>query len=365
MTCKYCKTDINDDSIFCQHCGKKQSTEIKKQNVKSRGNGTGTAFKLPSGKWRVEVTLGYDEKCHRRIYKTKSGFKTKKEALEYIPTLKNIQNQPINVKFNKVYQEWSARKYLKLSQSKITAYKIAYNKCKPLEYMIMSDIRTRDIQAVVDADKAGYYPKRDIKTLCNLMFKYAIQEDYALKNYAVFVELPPVPKSTREAFSKNEIKNIWNDYNEGNEFTGYILILIYTGIRLGELQNIKKEHIFLDKNYIIGGIKTEAGKNREIIIHPEVKPIVEIIYSDRKIKLLEMSEDNFYEKYYETLERAGTRRLTPHCCRHTCVTLMVETGLPPEIIKSIVGHEDYQTTLEYTHISLDEKIKAMNNINLK
>lgn len=189
-----------------------------------------------------------------------------------------------------------------------------------------------------------------------------MQNDYLTKNYAQFIRLPPVPKSTRDAFSREEINSLWNDYNSGNDITGYILILIYTGMRFGELQKIEKEKIFLDGNYMIGGIKTAAGIDREIIISEKIKPIVEKFYTRSKIKLLEMGENLFYERYYEALARANTMKLSPHCCRHTFATLMVESGAQAEITKVLAGHSDYKTTLQYTHISMEEKQKAANKI---
>ena len=124
-------------------------------------------------------------------------------------------------------------------------------------------------------------------------------------------------------------------------------------MRLGELQALKKENIHLDKNYMVGGIKTEAGIDREIVIAGKIKPIVEHFYHGNKAYLLETGEKIFYEKYYEALARAGARRLTPHCCRHTSATTLANAGVHPSIIMAILGHEKYDTTLQYTHISLE------------
>jgi hypothetical protein len=45
--------------MFCLHCGKKQELGQKIKKTKSRGNGTGTVFKVKStGNWRAEYTLG-------------------------------------------------------------------------------------------------------------------------------------------------------------------------------------------------------------------------------------------------------------------------------------------------------------------
>lgn len=366
MFCIKCKKEIDDIAVYCQFCGKKQYVAVSGKNTKSRGNGTGSVYKLPNGKWQAEITLYFrtDENGKpKRIKKTKAGFKTKKEALEYLPHLKSNTVTPKIIKFCDLYTDWSILHYQNISKSKATAYKIAYKKCAPLHYMNACDIKLKDIQSVIDAEKGSYYPKHDIKVLCNLMFKFAMQNDYIDKNYSEFVRLPPVPKSQKEAFSAKEIQALWKDYKKGNVFTGYILIMIYTGMRLGELQKIAKDKVFLEQNYMIGGIKTESGIDREIGICNLIKPIIEHFYNKGNKKLLEMAEDNFYESYYETLKRAKVRRLTPHCCRHTTATALVLAGVEPKIIQAIMGHSSFSVTADnYVHISLGDKLSGLNKM---
>ena len=56
-------------------------------------------------------------------------------------------------------------------------------------------------------------------------------------------------------------------------------MLLYSGCRADELLSLYTENIFLDDNYFIGGLKTEAGINREIPIHPDIKHLYEKYYN--------------------------------------------------------------------------------------
>ena len=56
MNCRKCRKEIPDGAVYCQHCGVKQSVD---RLPKSRGNGQGSAYKLPNGTWRAAVCLGY------------------------------------------------------------------------------------------------------------------------------------------------------------------------------------------------------------------------------------------------------------------------------------------------------------------
>lgn len=363
MKCIKCNKTIADDSVYCQYCGKKQEKPARK--VKQRGNGQGTVYKLPSGKWRAEITLFYKvdgDKILQRKRKTKSGFKTKKEALAYLPILKNEKEQK-EITVAEIYDIWSKSHFQRIGKSKQSSYRTAYKKIEPLYYRKISSIKLSDMQEIVDNIKGGFYPKHDVKVLLNQLFKYAMIEDYCTKNYAQFIKLPPLEKSKKDAFTRSEIATLWWDYRKGNKFTGYILIMIYTGMRYGEISTILKENINLEKRYMIGGIKTEAGKNREILIPKKIYKIVEEKYNQNKTKLLEMSEEDFYTNFNDTIKRLGLRPvLSPHCCRHTCATLMAQAGVHPSIIKEIMGHKNYSTTLGYTHISLKSKLDAANKI---
>ena len=50
------------------------------------------------------------------------------------------------------------------------------------------------------------------------------------------------------------------------------------------------------------------------------------------------------------MHKLGIQGVTPHTCRHTAATKMAASGLPPEVVKQILGHADIATTLNiYTH----------------
>mgnify|MGYP004474496643 FL=1 len=327
---------------------------------KQRGNGTGSVYKLPNGKYRAVVVLGYDTN-KKRVQRTKSGFKTKREALEYLPKLREAPNIE-KIKFNKLYEMWKNTHFLTIGKSKQQSYNTAYKRCSSLYFKNVDEIKLDDMQKVVDNCPGAYYPKQDIKVLLNNVLRYGVMNEYCKVNYAEYIKLPPLEKSKKTAFTDEEIKNIWAVYNKGNTFSGYILIMIYTGMRYGEISTIRKEDIHIAERYMMGGIKTDAGKDRQILISEKIAPIVERFYNICDKKLLEMSEEDFYNRFKAALNEAKTRPLTPHCCRHTFATLMAKAEVQPSIIKEAAGHANYSTTLGYTHIPLKTKLEAVNKI---
>ena len=57
--------------------------------TKNRGNGQGSVYQLPNKTWIAVITLGYanEDGRMRRVTRSKSGFRTKKDALDYIPNI--------------------------------------------------------------------------------------------------------------------------------------------------------------------------------------------------------------------------------------------------------------------------------------
>ena len=49
-----------------------------------------------------------------------------------------------------------------------------------------------------------------------------------------------------------------------------------------------------------------------------------------------------------------------HDIRHTCVSLLLDLGVPSHMVREIVGHRDIEVTMTiYAHTNLDEKPKAL------
>lgn len=118
MICIKCGTQLTDGSLFCNRCGKKQT--VPSPYTRRRGNGQGTALKR--GKtWTAVAILGWkwNEEHTKRlpVKKTKGGFKTKGEALSYIPFLKNEQPHD-KITLADFYLVWSKNSLPKLSASK-------------------------------------------------------------------------------------------------------------------------------------------------------------------------------------------------------------------------------------------------------
>lgn len=320
----------------------------------------------------VRKTVGYDEN-DKQIMQVVGYYATKAEA---ISALAEFNENPTDlvarrITFDKLYELWAKQKF---KGEKITNnYAAAYNYCEPLYTYQFADIKTAQMQEIIDDCEAGYSTKRNIKILFNQMTKYALANDISKKNYAELCTLPPHEDSTlHKPFTDKELEYLWKLAPE-NKNVQTVLIMCYSGMRPTEFCKIKRENVFLNEHYMLGGIKTAAGKNRVIPIADKVLPFVKALYDEGNTMLIEdedgpLNYDKYRPRYFETamtLLPLTMRDHLPHDCRHTCATMLdnVEPAIAPKIIKLILGHASKEVTEKvYTHKTIEQLIEAINKI---
>ena len=366
LTCIKCRQEIPEGSLYCNHCGKKQQTTQRKRGVKPRGNGTGTVYR--DGKyWRAKILLGYyvDEDGKKRAHtKSKGGFSTKKEALEYIPTLQAAVENNDATALSDYWEFYERKKLPDLSHDKQVAYKIAWKKWSPIAHRKIETLKIETLQAVLDEAATTYYPARDMKVLLSHFYKHAMSNQTVSINMSQFLQLPPSKPSERIPFNADELNAMWKDYTDGNRFMGYLLLMIYSGMMPGELLQARKDQINWETNQIIGaGLKTDIRKATPIVLADCIIPVLQdLVDHSPGDKLIHINKDNFYKQYYETLERIGARKLAPYSCRHTTGTDLAKEAVPPSIIQAIMRHSKITTTQRYIYIDSATALEGVNRL---
>lgn len=354
MQCVKCKKDIPDGSAFCCWCGKKQEAQPRK-TVK-RANGTGTVYKLQGRRTRPWVAAKG---------KTIIGYYDKKTAA--LDALARLQGRSIdeiyNWTFKEVYEAWKDEHFREIGERGIESYKWAFDILKPLHNRKFRELRTADYQEVIDKyrDKS-YSTLSKFKQLATQMSQWGIRQELITTNFASFIKLPENVKKEKDIFSAEEIEALEKD---GSQAAKVVLMMVYTGMRIGELFNLRVENVH--ETYVIGGEKTKAGRNRIIPIRSEGRVFFaefkqratnEFLisgYSGQKVAA------NFRKRdYYPLLDRLGISKKTPHTARHTFASWAVANNIKPELLQKMLGHADYSTTANiYEHFDIDQLIDAI------
>ncbi len=305
------------------------------------------------------------------VEKTKKENYTFKQLFEEFKKAKLPNNEEIKLEKEKHIKPKGKFAY-HYSRGMLTAY----HNSKELYDKVYKDLRTSDFQNFLNNCGKTYETLRIMKNLFIKLDEYAFQEDLIEKSYAQYITLNNTSKTTknnrkRTPYTYEQIEYLYNikskDYKE--EFIRDILLLtVYTGCRAEELLFIYTKNIFIDKKYFVGGIKTEAGINREIPIHQKIEHIFKKYYNPKNEFLFMMPNnrranyDYYLYHYKENFinKHKFLNHHTAHDGRHTLRTELEKLNVKQVIINSIIGHSNENVGQDvYTHISIEEKIKAI------
>lgn len=377
--CVKCSASLPDDAAFCHVCGKRQDQEPTRARAKRRGNGSGSVYRGKNGKWTAEVTVGYDDaggKLHRKK-RTRSGFATKKEAMEFIPELRAMPSQrreKSKPTFKDVFSVMMANH--EAGKSTKDCYHAAFGHFAPLHFVQFDEIGIDDLQECIDECQNGKRTKQNMKVLASLMYKYAVPRGYTAEkiNLGSYLKAKGDAGTGREAFTPAEVEQIRSAAAAFPPvpYANYVYAHIYIGYRTLEFVSARVEDYDSAENTIRGGIKTEAGKNRVITLSPKIADMVRGIVADRKSGPIfpdqngEFFTTGRYRKVFnEVLKAAGITRqgITPYSCRHTFATMLmrVADGSDKEKIQ-LMGHTSAIMTAHYQHPELEDLRKITDAI---
>lgn len=368
MSCKKCGGEIPEGGQWCPWCGAAQVR--RPPAARKRGNGQGNAYRR-GGTWTARVVVGWrlapdDPLKLRPVWRTKGGFRTKREALEYCPMLRTEERARRAPKLAQYWETYSGGEMEQLSDSKRTAYKCAWNKLAALHWRPVDQISVAELRNVVSAEAKTYYPARDCRTVLTRLFELAGADGWCSKDLPSYIVLPKLQEREREAFSETEQAALWRLYEAGDMRAAIPLLMISTGMMPGEMQNLRVEHIDLDAQKIVGvGMKTKVRRESPVYLPADVLPLVADLMARAQPSgyIWARNEARWYADYYAALEAAGVRRLEPYCCRHTTATrLAITEGIAPQTVKRMMRWSTTRMLDRYAHPDDADVINAADTL---
>ena len=331
---------------------------------KTRGNGQGTAFKR--GKtWTAQVVIGWNGGVP--IKRTKGGFKTKADAINYCPTLREQVN-PIKrpLQLIKYWEQYQKNEYTLLSESKQCSYRVAWKKLKKLYYRQIDHITVQELRDVVGEVCNTHYTAKDCRDLLTNIYRVAAADGVADRELPSYIILPQIDESEREPFTSEEQAALWKLYDSGDMDAAIPLLMIYTGAMPGEVRQTKVENIDMEHHVIRNvGLKTKTRKSSPIILSDTIMPVVASLveHAQKSGFLWKRNKADWYAMYYDALKKAGCRPLTPYSCRHTTATaLSINENIAPVTIQKVMRWKSLNMLNTYTHPDMDHLVDAVNKI---
>lgn len=309
----------------------------------------------------------------KQVQKCIGTFENKRDAMlalaDYNRAPYDLANAEIT--FSEVYKILYEREFNNLKTSMRKVYTASYKKCKILHDMKMREIKLSHLQGVMD-NYAEYSNsvQTNIKILFHAIFQYAIENDIITRDYSQFVKISPTPEKKRKPFSKNEIRTIWENLDwassSGVQMMDIVLVMIYTGMRIGETLAVRSEDVHLAERWIaVHGTKTAAA-DRIVPIHRDIIPIIQARLDAGGELLFERSGGGKIGYYYFTLhffddlkKHFGFEQ-TPHACRHTFISLAMASEMNQVLIRKMVGHAASNVTeATYTHAYIADLVREI------
>lgn len=375
-------------------------------------SGFGSIAKM-SGKrrnpYRVQITTGWEfikdedgdpvldengEPKTKRIRKTMGYFPTRQAAMialaEYNKTPYDLDVATMT--WLDVWNKWGPAAIENASKTLAQQLNAAHKRCEPLYSLKMKDVRKGHMQDLLDdvAHMSGTVQAR-LKYVMQHNFKWALENDVIAKDYSQFLSTDVKKKEEDEAlhfpFTTDEIKKLWTYQDKLFPFTvarkgkpattvqaaNAMLVLIYTGMRVMELGELKAADVHLEERYIdLRGTKTPSAR-RIVPIHKDIAPVIATLLADGGEYVVVNSEKKpvSYQQWLRKIIDPTNEILgvvhTLHDTRHTFISAAERSGLDANsiILKRIIGHSTGgNTTALYTHKNIDDLLGAIDKVEI-
>ena len=333
---------------------------------KRNPNGYGCVTKLKGNRsrpWVVKVTVYDDQGGSKQV---PVGYAESEEKANIL--LAEYNNNPWDIDREKVtlavlYQRWSQIKLPKLGKSNQQSLRSAFKHCSKYYGVKYRSLKSYQMQDCIDNCGCAYSTQWAIKNLFGHLDRFAFEKDLIDKMYSQITTAPPIPETTREPFTDEQIESLWKIKDE--PWVDTVLIYLYTGFRLQELLGMKTEQVNVKEGYFSGGIKSASGKNRIVPIHPRIEPFVKALVDQGSTYLFsyqgkKISQTQYYQFWGEVMGKIEADK-TPHEARHTFETRLDNAKGNRKCIDMLMGHKSKDVgNRVYNHKTIQQLKETIN-----
>jgi len=307
---------------------------------------------------------------------TKSGFKTKKEAMKAMIARKEEKLNPKPVKKTPTDMDFltlvnKRMDYIKVYNSEKHFRESVYfakKWIKRWKKFKCSEITTDMIEKfIIERSLSGKYAANTDLRLLRATFNFGIKKKFITNNPTNGIAFLPVDKGTRKYIpTHEEIDKVIAIAEPDTQ--DYLWTIRETMARVGEINSLTWSDVDLNNKCVILKTRKKKGGNLTPRSVPMTQKLFEVLsnrFADRnKIipwvfyhRVWSKSENKFVETPYvnrsnlmqSLCKKAGVTYFKYHALRHSGASLMDSANVPIGSIQRILGHEDRKTTEIYLH----------------
>lgn len=353
-----------------------------------KANGYGSVVKLGGRRrkpYAARITTGFEINLNEdgnvkstQKYHYIGTYPTQRDAELALAIYNNDPYDPLwaSLTFAECYQKALEAKD-GLAQSTLNGHRTAYNKSGKLYNKRIVNIKTKDLQSIVNtADSIS--KQQQLLKMFNLVFDYAVKDLGVIRSSCVKqVKITAVEAEKEESkpYQKEELQHMWDLWKNGNQdFVSVALCQTYTGTRIMEILKLKKEHVHLDERWIqINGTKSENA-DRKVPLHKDIIPILqhhledsnntsEYVFINPESGKVFTNQRQYMVFYNRLRKKIFSEDHTPHDARRTFISTADTAGINENALKKIVGHALQGVTGKvYTYKTVEELIAEVDKL---
>lgn len=342
------------------------------------------------------VKFAYKNLDGVRKYKTKRGFKTKREALqwerEFLLKYKGSPEMKFDSFVEKYLEDMRARlkdSTFEMKKNVIENRIIPFFKDRPINTITTTDVMQwqNELLRWTDPVTGKGFSRSYLKTIHNQLsaiFNHAVRYYKLTENPARIVGNMGSEKDIQmEFWTLQEYKKFSESMMKKPVSYYAFQVLYWTGMRLGEMLalgfddvDFESRTITVSKTYrrahgedLITPPKT-AKSNRTIsmpvFLVDELRDYVNMIYEKDSDRLFPVSKGYIEAEMKRGIREQGLKPIRVHDLRHSHVSLLINSGYSALEIADRMGHESIDITYRYAHLfpnvqrDMASKLDALN-----
>ncbi len=200
-------------------------------------------------------------------------------------------------------------------------------------------------------------------------FKFITQAGIVKKNAALLVDLPKTGLKLPDVFDLTEVEKLLAQPNcktpKGLRDAAMIEVIYAAGLRVSELINLQLINVNLDAGFV--RVLGKGNKERIVPIGRKAIESLQAYLNQGRPYLIKtnlslylfparagkpMTRQGFWKLLRNYALKAGiTKRISPHCMRHSFASHLLEGGADLRSVQVMLGHVDIATTQIYTHVA--------------
>lgn len=336
--------------------------------------------KLPSGKWQATIRLPDGQ---RRSYTAPLKGEATHWASEQEAKIRRGEWR--DPKFSRVmFDAWRdrwvsarvvERETRRGDKSSLTLHINPYFEGRPLLSIGRMDVQGW-VRALEQAGVGAFAIKRAYNLL-NTLLGAAVLEGILTVNPCRKIDLPATPPKAPAWFTPKQVQSVVAALPRRHGVA--TALMVWTGLRWGEMAGLRIGDIDWNRCTLrVVGSRTQDGKwkeypkssksRREVPMPAAVMELLRELADDRPDDATlfvtprgshPWSGGNWRRVFDAGLAKAGVpEEFTPHTCRHTAASWLVQAGVPLYDVQKLLGHENFQTTQKYAHLAPDAHDKV-------